>query len=61
VFADTVRELFRDLDEHDRGTASMLLQGYTAREIAAGLDCSERTIQRARGRLKQRLRRLYEA
>jgi RNA polymerase sigma-70 factor (ECF subfamily) len=59
VLADTVNELFRGMDEPDRETVSMLLQGYTSEEIAATRSCSERTVRRVRSRLKDRLKRLY--
>ena len=61
ALSDTVEELFRGLDEHHRETVSMLLQGYTVEEIAAALACSERTVRRARGRLKERLKQLDTA
>jgi RNA polymerase sigma-70 factor (ECF subfamily) len=60
ILTDTLHELFRSLDEQDRETASLLMQGYTAEEIAVALACSERTVRRARGRLKERLRRMDE-
>jgi RNA polymerase sigma-70 factor (ECF subfamily) len=58
ALADTVRELFRSLDENHRKTVGLLLQGYTAQEIAMALACSERTVRRVRSRLKERLLRL---
>jgi RNA polymerase sigma-70 factor (ECF subfamily) len=61
VLAETVHELFRGLDEPDRETVAMLLQGYTAEEIAGVQACSERTVRRVRSRLKDRLKRLYTA
>ena len=61
VLADTVNELFRGMDEPDRETVSMLLQGYTAQEVAASRSCSERTVRRVRSRVKERLKRLYAA
>jgi RNA polymerase sigma-70 factor (ECF subfamily) len=61
MLADTVHELFRGMDDPDRETVSMLLQGYTAEEIATVRACSERTVRRVRSRLKDRLKRLYAA
>ena len=61
MLADTVHELFRGMDDPDRETVSMLLQGYTAEEIATVRSCSERTVRRVRIRLKDRLKRLYAA
>ena len=61
ALADTVQELFRGMDEPDRETVIMLLQGYTAEEVAASRCCSERTVRRVRSRVKERIRRLYAA
>ena len=61
ALSDTVRELFSALDEHDRPTVGFLLQGFTAREIAISLRCSERTVRRIRSRLKERMRGLYDS
>jgi RNA polymerase sigma-70 factor, ECF subfamily len=58
ALAETVHELFRGLDEPDRQTVTMLLQGYTAEEISTIQSCSERTVRRVRNRVKDRLRRL---
>lgn len=61
ALADMVHELIRGMDQSDRETVCMLLQGYTAREIADAHSCSERTVGRVRGRLERRLKQLYEA
>ena len=53
-----VINLFRDLDPDDRPIVESILQGYTAEETAARLDCSERTVRRVRRRAKQCLERL---
>ena len=61
ALADTVRELFRGLDEPHRETVCLLLQGYSSDEIASALACSERTVRRMRSRLKERLKELDTA
>jgi RNA polymerase sigma-70 factor (ECF subfamily) len=61
VLADTVQQLFRGMDEPDREAVSMLLQGYTAGEVAVAQRCSERTVRRVRKRVKDRLKKLYAA
>jgi RNA polymerase sigma-70 factor, ECF subfamily len=58
ALAETVGELFRGLEDPDRQTVTMLLQGYTALEIATIRSCSERTVRRVRSRVKDRLKRL---
>ncbi len=58
ILSETVEELLRDLDIDDRPIVEHILQGYTAEETAALLDCSERTVRRVRGRAKQCLERL---
>jgi RNA polymerase sigma factor (sigma-70 family) len=58
MLSETVEELLRDLDVDDRPIVEHILQGYTAEETAARLDCSERTVRRVRGRAKQCLKRL---
>ena len=58
IFSETVEDLFRELDAEDRPIVEHILQGYTAEETAARLDCSERTVRRVRHRAKQCLERL---
>jgi RNA polymerase sigma factor (sigma-70 family) len=58
IFSETVEDLFRELDADDRPIIEHILQGYTAEETAARLDCSERTVRRVRQRAKQCLERL---
>jgi RNA polymerase sigma factor (sigma-70 family) len=58
ILSETVEELFRDLDADDRPIVEHILEGYTAEETAARLDCSERTVRRVRKRAKQCLKRL---
>ena len=58
ILSETIEELLRDLDAGDRPIVEHILQGYTAEETAARLDCSERTVRRVRHRVKQCLERL---
>jgi RNA polymerase sigma-70 factor, ECF subfamily len=58
ILSETAEELFRHLHPDDRPIVEYLLQGYAADEIAARLDCSERTVRRVRRRAKQCLERL---
>jgi len=47
ALAETVEGMLRSLDERDRQVFVLGLQGYTAPEIGAQLNCSERTVFRA--------------
>jgi RNA polymerase sigma factor (sigma-70 family) len=58
IISETIEELLQDLDADDRPIIEHILQGYTALETAARLDCSERTVRRVRQRAKQCLERL---
>ena len=61
TFAEMVEQLFRAMKPDDRPIVEQILMGYTAEEVAAQLDCSERTVRRVRQRAKHRLRRLIDA
>jgi RNA polymerase sigma factor (sigma-70 family) len=58
VLADTIKGLLEAMAPDDRPIIEHLLLGYTAREVAARLGCSERTVRRVRHRAQGRLRRL---
>ena len=58
ILSETIKELLEDLDADDRPIVEHILQGYTAEETAARLDCSERTVRRVRQRARQCLERL---
>jgi RNA polymerase sigma-70 factor (ECF subfamily) len=60
IISETIEELLRELDADDRPIVEHILQGYTAEETAARLDCSERTVRRVRQRAKQCLERLID-
>jgi RNA polymerase sigma factor (sigma-70 family) len=55
ILAETAEGLFRALDPADRQVVEHILQGYTAAETAARVDCSERTVRRVRKRAKRLL------
>jgi RNA polymerase sigma factor (sigma-70 family) len=58
ILSETISELLESLDPTDRPIVEHILQGYTAQETSARLDCSERTVRRVRQRAKQCLERL---
>ena len=60
ILAETVEGLFQAMTPDDRPIVEQILMGYTAKEVAKQLDCSERTVRRVRQRAKRRLRRLIE-
>jgi RNA polymerase sigma factor (sigma-70 family) len=60
ILSETIEELLQDLDADDRPIVERILEGYTAEETAALLDCSERTVRRVRQRAKQCLERLVD-
>jgi RNA polymerase sigma-70 factor (ECF subfamily) len=58
VLSETVEQVLRGLDSDDRAVIEMSLQGYSTQEISRQLGRTERTVQRLRQRVKQRLERL---
>jgi RNA polymerase sigma factor (sigma-70 family) len=58
VVAETINGLLGAMTPDDRPIVEHLLLGLTAREVAARLGCSERTVRRVRQRAQGRLRRL---
>jgi RNA polymerase sigma factor (sigma-70 family) len=58
MFSETVEQFFASIDPDDRAVVQQILMGYTAEEVAAQLDCSERTVRRVRLRAKRRLEHL---
>jgi DNA-directed RNA polymerase specialized sigma24 family protein len=61
ILTETVDCLFQSMAPQDRPIIEQILMGYTADEVAARLDCSERTVRRVRQRAKNRLLKLIEA
>jgi RNA polymerase sigma-70 factor (ECF subfamily) len=60
ILAETVENLFRDVNTHERPILELSLQGYTAGEISAKLGRAERSVRRLRERVRKRLERLQE-
>ena len=58
IFAEIVERFFDSFESEDRAIVKLILMGYTAEEVAARLDCSDRTVRRVRHRAKKRLERL---
>jgi RNA polymerase sigma-70 factor (ECF subfamily) len=56
--ADTVEHLTRGLSEHERQMLWLRLEGWSSREIAGRLGCTERKVQRLVEYLRGRLHRL---
>jgi RNA polymerase sigma-70 factor, ECF subfamily len=59
LLAETVEQLFRDLDADERPVVELSLQGYTAQEISERLGRAERSVRRLRERVRKRLERMH--
>ncbi len=59
ALADTLEEVFRDLEPLERRMVELRLQGSGLDEIAAGVRRSERTVRRILELVKGRLRQQY--
>lgn len=55
ALADELEKVMRSLDPLERHMFELRLQGYKLEEIAAQVDCSERTVIRALKEIKRRL------
>jgi RNA polymerase sigma-70 factor, ECF subfamily len=55
VLADTLEQVIRQLEPHQRTIAELTLQGYTAVEISLRCECSERTVARVIQRIRERM------
>ena len=53
----SVEDLFRAVDDDDRGILELSLQGFTAAEIGLRLGRALRSVQRLRERIRRRLER----
>jgi RNA polymerase sigma factor (sigma-70 family) len=60
ILNETVEQLFQAMEPEDRPMVEQIIMGCTAEEIAAQIDCSERTVRRVRQRAKHCLQRLIE-
>jgi RNA polymerase sigma-70 factor (ECF subfamily) len=61
LLAEAVEQLFRGLDEVDRGILERSLQGYKPDEVAQAVGVSRRTVYRLLERVKGRLERMGAA
>jgi RNA polymerase sigma-70 factor (ECF subfamily) len=55
VLAETVEQLFLQIEADERPILELSLQGYTAPEISAKLGRAERSVRRLRERVRKRL------
>jgi len=55
ALAETVEELHRGLTERDRHILALSLQGYGVPEVSAEVGCTERTVYRVLGHIRERL------
>jgi len=60
-FADTFQHLLGELDEEERTLVDLRLQQKTSEEIAAVLNCSDRTVRRLLNRLQDRFEEILGA
>jgi RNA polymerase sigma-70 factor (ECF subfamily) len=60
VLAETVEQVLRGLDEHERPIIELSLQGYSTPEISEKLGRAERSVRRLRERVRLHLSRLQE-
>lgn len=59
-FADEMQRMFDALDEEERQFVQLRIEGLTQVEIADQLGCSERTVRRLLGRVKDRWEELLD-
>ena len=60
-FTDLLEFVFQHLDDEQKQILTMSLDGKQQTEIAQALNCSERTVRRMRGRIREQLRDLLAA
>ena len=60
LLAELVEQLMRPLGRRDRDILSLRLQGYQVVEISSQVGCTERTVQRVLGRIRERLEGLHD-
>jgi RNA polymerase sigma-70 factor (ECF subfamily) len=60
VLAETVEQLFQEVDAAERPVLELSLQGYTAQEISARLGRAERSVRRLREQVRKRLERMQQ-
>jgi RNA polymerase sigma-70 factor (ECF subfamily) len=57
MLAETLEDLFRAVDVHERPILELSLQGFTVPEISQQLGRAERSVRRLRERIRKRLER----
>src|SRR5262245_8917411 len=55
ALVELLEQVMRSLEPNERCMLEMRLQGYTLKEVAAELQCSERTVRRAMAEIKEQL------
>ena len=55
ALVDLLEQIMRSLEPSERRILEMRLQGYTLKEVAAEVQCSERTVRRTVSEIKERL------
>src|SRR5262249_2068606 len=60
MLTETVEELMRGLEAHERDMVSLFLQGQSVLEISERVGWAERTVHRVLARVRRRLQRLRD-
>jgi RNA polymerase sigma factor (sigma-70 family) len=60
ILAETEDKLVRESDPKDRPIVELTLKGYSVAEIAERVERSERTVERVRKRLRERLEQMRD-
>lgn len=61
LFADTLEELLRGLDDRERRIVALSLEGQGPAEIATQVERTQRTVNRVLERVRRRLDRMHES
>jgi len=61
LLAETIEQLFADLDEDERPVLKLSLEGYSTREISERLGRAERTVRLLREGVRHRLEQMQRA
>jgi RNA polymerase sigma factor (sigma-70 family) len=60
ALTDLLEQVMRALEPTERRILEMRLQGYTLKEVAAEVQCSERTVRRTVSEMKERIEHWFE-
>jgi RNA polymerase sigma-70 factor (ECF subfamily) len=60
ALAETVEELHRNLTDRESHILALSLQGYAVPEVSAEVGCTERTVYRVLGHIRERLEALRD-